>query len=254
LEGDDNCYFITTQAIEKPENCEVIQEYPYFLNGSSPIYSIQCNKIPSKEDKIKEKEIFEFEEEIKRHYYLKKRLNQILDSLDLNIKKELRLFKRNLEIVKGNLKVIESDLGYLRNLSKKSKNKELKKELSDLESLFSKLENLLKVKSIILMDLYLEFSKELVNKKKAIFSYKKFLDGELDKERTILLLKELYLNFKLLEDFYFSFKIELSQKMEKINNESYLIEKKIEEKLIKLKEKSLIKEKGRLKTLRINKN
>jgi hypothetical protein len=201
------------------------------------------------EDYKKRKEkIFEFNKEITKKYYIKKRVKQILDSLDVNVRNELKIFKRNLEIIKSNIKIVNEDLIFLNELIEKTKENKAKKEVRVLKSLFSRLEKLLKVKSVVLMNLYLEFSEELINRKKSIVVFRKFLDNDLSSDNLLLLLKELYLNFKLLEDFYFSFKIELSQKMEKINNEVYLLEKRIEEKVNELMKKTSIFELKKLKT------
>ena len=51
--SQNNCYFIITKVMEKPEDCNVIEVYKFFLNGSNPVYRVKCNKQPSKEDKIK---------------------------------------------------------------------------------------------------------------------------------------------------------------------------------------------------------
>jgi len=202
-----------------------------------------------KEEKQSKKDIFELNK-INRRYYVKKRINQILDSLDNNVKREIRVFERNLKIVKSNIKIINEDLQFLDKLIKEIDEESLKKEVETLKLLFNKLEKLLKVKNIALMNFYLKFSEELINRKKQILSFKRFLKREMSSDELLLLLKELYLNFKLLEDFYVSFKIELSQKMEKINNELYLLDKKIEEKIeVLIKKRKLIQ----LKNLNIDK-
>jgi hypothetical protein len=51
--SDNNCYFIITKVVEIPNGCNVEEDYKYFMNGSVPVYKVNCTKQPSKEDKIK---------------------------------------------------------------------------------------------------------------------------------------------------------------------------------------------------------
>ncbi len=187
---------------------------------------------------------------IKKRYYTKQRINQILLSLNKNIKKEIKILKRNLEIVKRNIEVIEKDLRILEEIEKEINYKENKTKIEDLKLFFKILEKLSKEKSVKILNIYIQFSEELLNKKENIEKFKPFLEKDLKSEDLIFILKELYLNFRVLEDFYFSFKTELSKKIEKINNEIFIIEKKIEERIEELIKKE--KKNTKIRNLKIN--
>lgn len=209
---------------------------------------IKLNNLNSKEYYInktinslfKEKENSLFDKKINKKYYVKTRIKQIFSSLDKNIKKEYLIFKRNCEIFEQNLKIVRENLKYLN--SKENKNEEIEKVIKLLE----RLDFLLKNRIYFLLTNYKDFLEKLISKKIYLNKYLQNLEKILKEEDINLFLKELYLNFKILDDFYYSFKVELSDRLNKINKEIFYLEKKISEETEKIVNKKIILKKHQI--------